>query len=143
MAHPTYCASKASFFTSAEEELANTLVATDYKDPPLINDKSDMKYLVRRLTPTECALLQGFPPDWCSNLETPEPTEDDISFWTEVFDTYAKINGKKPRSRNQIVKWLKNPHTDSAEYKMWGNGVCLNNVIFVMAGIVYCSQDDA
>ena len=39
-----------------------------------------MKYLVRRLTPTECALLQGFPPDWCSNLETPEPTEDDISF---------------------------------------------------------------
>lgn len=91
VAHPTYCASKASFFTSAEEELANTLVATDYKDPPLINDKSDMKYLVRRLTPTECALLQGFPPDWCSNLETPEPTEDDISFWTELFDTLTAL----------------------------------------------------
>lgn len=143
VAHPTYCASKASFFTSAEEELANTLVATDYKDPPLINDKSDMEYLVRRLTPTECALLQGFPPDWCSNLETAEPTEDDISFWTEVFDTHAKINGKKPRSRNQIVKWLKEPHTDSAEYKMWGNGVALPCVCFVLAGIVYCSQDGA
>ena len=141
VAKPTYCASKASFFTSAEEELANTLVATDYKDPPLINDNGDMEYLVRRLTPTECALLQGFPPNWCADLGTPEPTEEDIAFWTEVFDTYAKINGKKPRSRNQIIKWLKNPHTDSAEYKMWGNGVALPCVCFVMAGIVYCTQD--
>ncbi|MDL2310368.1 DNA cytosine methyltransferase [Peptostreptococcaceae bacterium OttesenSCG-928-C18] len=141
VAHSTYCASKASFFTSAEEELANTLVATDYKDPPLINDKGAMEYLVRRLTPTECALLQGFPPDWCADLGTPEPTEEDIAFWTEVFDTYAKINGKKPRSKNQIIKWLKEPHTDSAEYKMWGNGVALPCVCFVMAGIVYCTQD--
>lgn len=31
VAVPTYSSSKASFFTSAEEELANTLVATDYR----------------------------------------------------------------------------------------------------------------
>lgn len=37
VATPTFCSSKASFFTQAEEELANTLVATDYKDPPVIN----------------------------------------------------------------------------------------------------------
>ncbi len=29
----------------------------------------------------------------------------------------------KPKSRNQIVKWLRHPHSDAAEYKMWGNGV--------------------
>lgn len=98
------------------------------------------EYLVRRLTPTECALLQGFPFDWCTELETSEPTEGDISFWTEVFDTYAKINGKKAKTRNQVIKWLQNPHTDSAEYKMWGNGVALPNVLFVMAGIAYFSQ---
>ena len=40
VAAPVYSSSKASFFTSAEEELANTLVATDYKDPPIINDPS-------------------------------------------------------------------------------------------------------
>lgn len=45
--------------------------------------KSD--YRARRLTPRECARLQGFPPDWC----------DDV------------------------------PHTDSAEYKLWGNGIAL------------------
>lgn len=143
VAEPTYSASKASFFTSAEEELANTLVATDYKDPPLVNDGSRMEYLVRRLTPTECALLQGFPSDWCAELETLEPTDEDIEFWTEVFDTYAKINGKKPKTRNQIIKWLKNPHTDSAEYKMWGNGVALPCVCFVMAGIAYFTQREA
>ncbi|EOS39821.1 hypothetical protein C809_04519 [Lachnospiraceae bacterium MD335] len=38
VAYPTYCTSKNSYFMRAEKELANTLVATDYKDPPVIND---------------------------------------------------------------------------------------------------------
>ena len=100
------------------------------------------RYVVRRLTPTECALLQGFPPDWCAGLETHDPTEEDISFWSEVWETHRIIQGKsaKPKSRNQIVKWLKDPHSDSAEYKMWGNGVALPCVAFVLDGIVSCTQ---
>ena len=31
-------------------------------------------------------------------------------------------------------------YSDSAEYKMWGNGVALPNVVFVLSGIVYYSQ---
>jgi len=46
----------------------------------------------------------------------------------------------KPKSDNQIIKWLKNPHSDSAEYKMWGNGVALPNVVFVLSGIVWATQ---
>lgn len=46
---------------------------------------TDCVYAVRRLTPTECARLQGFPDDWCADV----------------------------------------PHTDSAEYKLWGNGIAL------------------
>lgn len=46
---------------------------------------NDAEYIVRRLTPTECARLQGFPDDWCSDV----------------------------------------PHSDSAEYKLWGNGIAL------------------
>jgi DNA (cytosine-5)-methyltransferase 1 len=100
------------------------------------------RYVVRRLTPQECALLQGFPSDWCSGLETSEPTEDDIAFWSEVWETDRLIKGtlSKPKSRNQIVKWLKAPHSDSAEYKMWGNGVALPCVVFVLSGIVYSYQ---
>ena len=143
VAAPTYTSSKASFFTSAEKEVANTLVATDYKDPPLINDEEGNAYIVRRLTPTECARLQGFPDWWCSDLGNNEPSDADILFWTEVFETHRRIIGtaKKPKSRNQIIKWLKNPHSDSAEYKMWGNGVALPCVCFVLAGIVWAQQD--
>ncbi len=49
-------------------------------------------YVARRLTPTECARLQGFPPDWAADV----------------------------------------PHTDSAEYKMWGNGIALPCIIPMM-----------
>lgn len=138
-----YSSSKASFFTSAEEELANTLVATDYKDPPIVNDVGEMpEYIVRRLTPTECARLQGFPDWWSSDLGVAEPTVDDIVFWSEVFETHRKIMGtsKKTKTEKQIIKWLKNPHSDVAEYKMWGNGVALPCVYFVLSGIVYYAQ---
>ncbi|XBX05595.1 DNA (cytosine-5-)-methyltransferase [Enterocloster clostridioformis] len=143
VAAPVYSSSKVSFFTSAEEELANTLVATDYKDPPIVNDVSEMpEYIVRRLTPMECARLQGFPDWWCSDLGTAEPTEEEIKWWTEVFETHRHIMGtsSKLKTEKQIIKWLKDPHSDSAEYKMWGNGVALPNVVFVLSGIVYYSQ---
>jgi len=176
VAYPTYCTSKNSHFTRAEKELANTLVATDYKDPPVINDMQtasgkevfgtlsasmgskqwlgnqeafsgdyhivEPEYIVRRLTPTECARLQGFPDWWCGGLGTGEPTEDELKFWREVFETHRRIAGTstKPKTDKQIIKWLKNPHSDSAEYKMWGNGVALPNVYFVLSGIVYYAQ---
>lgn len=142
VAHPRFSSSKASFFTEANEECANTLVATDYKDPPIVNDGDEVDYIVRRLTPTECARLQGFPDWWCDDLGIPYPTDEDIAKWREVFETHAKAIGKttKPKSDAQIRKWLQNPQSDSAEYKMWGNGVALPNVFFVLAGIKYYSD---
>ena len=142
VATPIYSSSKASFFTDAKEELANTLVATDYKDPPLINDNDGIDYTVRRLTPTECARLQGFPDWWCSDLGIESPTMDDLRIWYDIFETFRKATGAytKPKTLKQITKWLKNPHSDSAEYKMWGNGVALPNVCFVLSGIVWFTQ---
>lgn len=142
VAHPRFSSSKASFFTEANEECANTLVATDYKDPPIVNDGDEVDYIVRRLTPTECARLQGFPDWWCDDLGIPDPTDEDIAKWREAFETHAKAIGKttKPKSDAQIRKWLQNPQSDSAEYKMWGNGVALPNVFFVLAGIKYYSD---
>lgn len=135
-----YCMTTGSY-TQALEEQSPTLMARDYKDPPVVNE-TEPDYIVRRLTPTECARLQGFPDWWCAGLGTDEPTEDEIEFWTEVFEIHRSVMGtsSKPKSRNQIVKWLKNPHSDSAEYKMWGNGVALPNVYFVLSGIVYYAQ---
>jgi DNA (cytosine-5)-methyltransferase 1 len=104
-------------------------------------DEEFSHYVVRRLVPTECSRLQGFPDWWCDDLGTPNPSEDDLAFWTEVFATQAAINGTKPRSRAQIVKWLQNPHSDAAEYKMWGNGVALPVVAFVLGGVAEVANE--
>lgn len=135
-----YCMTTGTY-TQMLKEQSPTLMARDYKDPPVVNE-TEPEYIVRRLTPTECARLQGFPDWWCTGLETDEPSEEEIEFWTEVFEIHRSVMGKssRPKSRNQIIKWLKNPHSDSAEYKMWGNGVALPNVYFVLSGIVYYSQ---
>lgn len=138
-----YSSSKASFFTAAEKEKANTLVASDYKDPPLVNDStSEIEYIVRRLTPQECALLQGMPTWWCDDLGTENPTDAQIDWWQNVFENYNKAIGKecKPKSRKQIEKWLKDPYSDSAAYKMWGNGIAACNAWFVLAGIACYAQ---
>ena len=100
---------------------------------------SDKKYTVRRLTPQECALLQGMPIWWCDGLKTENPTNKEIDWWYDVFETHRNaVNpDKKPKSHKQIEKWLKNPYSDSAAYKMWGNGIALPCAWFVLAGIAY------
>lgn len=145
IAQPIYSTSKNSHHTIAEKEKANTLVASDYKDPPVVNDSTpEIEYIVRRLTPQECALLQGMPTWWCDGLGTENPTDTQIDWWQNVFENYNKAIGKKckPKSRKQIEKWLKNPYSDSAAYKMWGNGVAACNAWFVLAGIAYYAQNE-
>lgn len=126
----------AKFTPTFEPELQPTLVA---KGPGAVQNG----YTVRRLTPTECARLQGFPDWWCDDLGI-EPTADDLRFWYDVFETHRKIAGtsSKPKTLKQIAKWLRDPHSDAAEYKMWGNGVALPCVVFVLSGIVWCTQNE-
>jgi DNA (cytosine-5)-methyltransferase 1 len=73
----------------AENNVASTQQARQYKDA---TDLVDTGKAVRRLTPTECARLQGFPDWWCADV----------------------------------------PGSDSAQYKMWGNGMALPCVLYVM-----------
>ena len=125
----------AKFAPTFEEELQPTLVA---KGPGAIQSG----YTVRRLTPTECARLQGFPDNWCADLGTDKSTDEELYFWHKVFKTYAAVIGCKMKSDAQIAKWLRNPHSDAAEYKMWGNGVALPCVWFVLSGIVWYAQSE-
>jgi DNA (cytosine-5)-methyltransferase 1 len=106
-----YCASKNSFFTQAVKEQANTLVASDWKEPPLVNDtpNDEPVYIVRRLTPVECARLQGFPDWWCADLAIPDPSDEEIAFWKDVWETWRKTTNPdgKPKTEKQIRNgWL-------------------------------------
>lgn len=62
---------------------------------PTQTENGEVIYLARKLTPTECASLQGFEKDWCALI----------------------------------------PHKDSAEYKMWGNGMAFPCMLYIMEGV--------
>lgn len=132
------------------ENVSPTLTANNAGGNQRMPDKGNFtsvvepNYTVRRLTPKECGRLQGFPDFWCKNLGTENPTKEDIAFWTGVFETHRKIIGKsaKPKTEKQIIKWIQNPNSDSAEYKMWGNGVALPCVCLVLSGIAYYAQNN-
>lgn len=132
------------------ENVSPTLTAKNAGGNQRMPDKGNFtsvvepNYTVRRLTPKECGRLQGFPDHWCENLGTENPTKEDIEFWMDVFETHRKIIGKssKPKTEKQIIKWLQNPNSDSAEYKMWGNGVALPCVCLVLSGIAYYAQNN-
>lgn len=89
----TYCMTTGSY-TQVLEEQTPTLMARDYKDPPVVNE-TEPEHIVRRLTPTECERLQGFPDGW-----------------TDIGD-YTDSNGKKKKS------------SDTARYKALGNSIAL------------------
>ena len=121
------------------EDLCPTLSCNH--EAPIITEPY---YIVRRLTPTECARLQGFPDAWCADLGTAEPTDAEIAFWEDVFETHRKAatGAKKPKTEKQIRKWLANPYSDSAEYRLWGNGIALPCAYFVLSGIVWAAGLD-
>lgn len=134
------CAMNVGFFAAVEEKTP-ALLARDYKDPPIIAPVSE--YLVRRLTPDECCRLQGYPDGWCHDLDSTEPSDEEVQRWSGIFALWDGIQGKvRPRTKNQIIKWLKHPNTDAAEYKAYGNSVAVPCVFFILSGIVWASRKE-
>ena len=154
------------------EELAGCLV--NGTNPGFQNGvciAAEPQYIVRRLTPTECARLQGFPDKWGHPNKKDSFTSDEFDFWCKVvleynlmqgtarpnakgqyeiwrevkpdkkkgenFEPYWENTGKpyKHKTVKQMLTWYNKLHTDSSEYKMWGNGIALPNALYVMQGI--------
>ena len=108
-------------------------------EPVQTSDQTEVcvQYIVRRLTPTECARLQGFPDDWGHPDHKEDFTDEEYRFWLDVRNTHAAINGKpqKDYTKAQMLTWYNKLHTDSSEYKMYGNGIALPCALYVMQGI--------
>lgn len=122
------------------EKIAGTLMARDYKGLGRWDTVSRIvcsNYIVRRLTPTECARLQGFADRWGWIEEKKALTEEEYKFWMEVRNTHARINGKKEQeyTAKQMLTWYNKLWTDSAEYKMWGNGIALPTALYCVQGM--------
>ena len=108
------------------------------------NPKPPRKYIIRRITPLECCRLQGFPDGWGDLPEKERLSEEEVQFWQTVRDTYARINSKATKfyTSSALLKWYNKLHTDSAEYKMWGNGIALPCAKFIMEGIAELCKED-
>lgn len=99
-----------------------------------------IRYIVRRLTPTECCRLQGFLDGWGEIYPLDISDEQEVDRWRYIYKTYCIINGLKVSASilskpERLKKWHDKLHTDRAEYKMWGNGIALPNALYVMQGI--------
>lgn len=112
---------------SKTAETLRTPCGGDSTKANLVVYSIERKWIVRRLTPLECNRLQGFPDGWGNVSEITDLTDEEHAFWKAVRNTHAAINGKKQADyiKAQMIKWLNALHTDSAEYKMWGNGIAL------------------
>ena len=123
-----------------DEEKAHTLQtghSLNCTPSVLTSGKPPRKYIIRRLTPLECCRLQGFPDGWGIPDFKDKLSNEEMAFWQQVRDTCAAISGKQPKkySAEALTKWYNGLHTDSAEYKMWGNGIALPCAAFVLAGV--------
>ena len=130
---------------SSYQEKVGSLYARDYKgignqyvdEDKCVIEGEKPRYIVRRLTPTECARLQGFADRWGDINSKTEFSDEEYKFWLDVRNNHAAINGKQTKeyTKAQMLAWYKKLHVDSSEYKMWGNGIALPTALYVMQGI--------
>ena len=124
------------------QDTVGALCARDYKgvgsqyvcEDKLIVSPS-VRYIVRRLTPTECARLQGFADRWGDVDKKSDFTDEEYAHWLGVRNVHAVVNGKQAKeyTKEQMIAWYNKLHTDSAEYKMWGNGIALPCAVDVLS----------
>ena len=129
-----------AYFNQGQNALYDPQFYTDGTCPTLVAKGPGgvcVRYIVRRLTTTECARLQGFPDRWGYPDHKPILSDEEYEFWLNVRNTHAAINGKatKEYTKAQMTVWYNKLHTDSSEYKMWGNGIALPTALYVMQGI--------
>lgn len=98
---------------------------------------------LRRITPTECARLQGFPDDWSNGFADENPSDEDVIFFQKIWDEWDNIRGVRHKSERQVRTWLTTEPPDSAKYKMFGNGVALPCVEFIMRRIKEALSDSS
>lgn len=96
--HGVACFAQQAIGEYEESEKASCLKRRDYKDS---TDLILWEYIIRRLTPLECCRLQGFPDNWAEELGIPEPTQEDIDHWREVFRTQMEAMGESKKGKDR------------------------------------------
>ena len=126
------------------------------------NDLQKMRYIVRRLTPTECERLMGLSDGYTipTGLRRffdadGEPSPELVAEFQRIHDTFGAImaayeGGKppKPKSAAQVQKWLAkitDPATcpDSPRYKGCGNGWATNQPRWILMRLLHFMEQES
>ena len=116
---------------------------------------SQMRYIVRRLTPIECERLMGLPDGYTipTGLRRyfdadGEPSPELVAEFQRIHDTFGAIMAEyehakppKPKTAAQVQKWLAkiaDPATcpDSPRYKACGNGWATNQPRWILTRLL-------
>ena len=131
-------------------------VSGQRRESVLMSDSlSQMRYIVRRLTPTEAERLMGLPDGWTipTGLRRyfgadGEPSHELVDEFVERFDTFNAIMAAyehkappKGKSRKQVAEWLKKISCaetcpDSPRYKGCGNGQATNQPRWIVTRLL-------
>ena len=130
------------------EECAETL-AVRHQGGVLVPNVAAMRYVVRRLTPTECERLMGLPDGWTlPAFEPDEITDALVAEFVEIFDTFGAVMAgysakkpPKPKTAAWVRTWLEriaNPATcpDAPRYKACGNGWATNQPRWILMNLL-------
>ena len=138
--------------TPPSEEVAHALTKTDGdagdNAASVIQSLAAMRYIVRRLTPTECERLMGLPDGYTipAGLDANDPAL--VAEFQRIHDTFGAIMAEyehakppKPKTAAQVQKWLEkitNPATcpDSPRYKACGNGWATNQPRWILTRLL-------
>ena len=122
---------------------------------------AQMRYIVRRLTPTECERLMGLPDGYTipTGLRhffdaNGEPSPELVAEFQRIHDTFGAIMAEyehakppKPKTAAQVQKWLAkiaDPATcpDSPRYKGCGNGWATNQPRWILTRLLYFTEQE-
>lgn len=128
--HPplAVCAGNGQLNQISMAKQSNTLDCMHNQQIILTDSKPPRKYIVRRLTPLECCLLQGYPDGWTENISFDVLSQEQVDQLESIRKTWAEVNDKKYKpckDRNALRKWFEGLRTDSAEYKAYGNSLAI------------------
>lgn len=138
----TYALDRASFNQGVNAKMDFSITNDEINSPLVASGPSAVAYefkrwIVRRLTPTECERLQGFPDRWTETPKIESLSDNEYAFWLGVYKRDKLICNKKYKKPNkqQLIKWYNKLDCDGNRYKMLGNSLAIPCVFFILNNI--------
>lgn len=133
--------------TSARQTVKATTVANIVTTKPDISPCTFIKPAgqsrLRYFTEVELARLQGFPDCWVDGLTIKNPTPGQVAYWTQVWNRWKTATGNPTtQTETQTQKWLAQTDRYIGLHKMWGNGITLPIVQWILGNLQHYHQEN-